>query len=118
LKSSPLLKDQRIPIYNVPPPDSRPPYVTIGTETVTDWKWQGGGGDDHRFRVTLWDADEDFGNTKKIVAGIEKAVLSVPRKSNGIKIVQLTRTQSTLARKPKQWTEAASEFRALVVMES
>jgi hypothetical protein len=117
IRASGPLQARKLDIYTVPPPDARPPYLVIGLETVLDWSWKGGGGDDHRFQLTLWDANEDVALTKMIASEIESAVLEMPRVGAGMRIVSLTRVKTTLRRRPKQWTESISEFRALAILD-
>lgn len=117
LKSWPALSALRHRIYDVPPPDPRPPYLVVGMESVLDWGWKGGGGADHRFQVSVWDAAEGVASAKGVLGEVEKAVLAMPRNGDGVKLVSLRRLRAQVRQRPKHWAEGIAEFRALVVME-
>lgn len=117
LRASPALMAHKVRIYDGPPPDARPPYLSVGAETVLDWGWKGGGGADHRFQVQLWEASDGVARAKAVLADVETAVLAMPRGGEGVRLVMLRRLRAQVRRRPKHWTEATIEFRALVVME-
>lgn len=117
LASSPVLSATGLKIFDGPPPDARPPYLAVGTQAVLDWGWKGGGGEDHRFQVTLWNAADGMAAAKPILAEVEKVVLAMPRFGEGVRLVTLRRTRAQIRRRAKQWAEGVLEFRALVVME-
>ncbi|MFA7439465.1 MAG: DUF3168 domain-containing protein [Sphingomonadaceae bacterium] len=118
LHASPALSARKLRIYDGPPPDASPPYLSVGAENILDWGWKGGGGVDHRFQVQLWDASDGVGSAKAILADVEAAVLAMPRVGDGVRLVMLRRLRAQVRRRPGQWTEATVEFRALVVMEN
>lgn len=117
LRSSSALSALRERIYDGPPPDPQPPYLVVGIETVLDWGWKGGGGEDHRFQVSVWDGTPGMARIKTMLGEVEKAVLAMPRNRGGVRLVTLRRTRAQVRRRPKQWTEGLVEFRALAVME-
>lgn len=118
LRSSPALMAAGVRIYDGPPPDPRPPYLSVGEETVLDWGWKDGGGADHRFQVSLWDAAINLARVKQLLSEVEQAVLAMPRTGEGVRLVMVRALRSYVRRRPKQWSEGVVEFRALVVMEA
>jgi hypothetical protein len=118
LQSWPALMAAGVKIYDGPPPDARAPYLSLGEETVLDWAWKDGGGADHRFQVSLWDAATNMARVKQTLAEVERAVLAMPRTGDGVRLVMVRALRSYVRRRPKQWSEGVVEFRALVVMEA
>jgi hypothetical protein len=104
-------------VFDGPPADARPPYVSIGTDTVTARGWQGGGGTEHRFVVSLWDAREGLAAAKDALADLERAVLAMPRQFAGVRLIGLRLLRGSVRRTQRSWTLGQLEFRVLSVME-
>ncbi len=112
-----LLAARGLPLFDGPPADARPPYLSVGADVVTDRGWKGGGGQEHRFSVTLWDAREGVAAAKEVMADVERAVVAMPRQFAGVRLVSLKLFRAMVRRSPRNWTQAVLEFRALSVVE-
>ncbi len=104
-------------VFDGPPADARPPYLTIGADIVTDWGFKAGEGRVHRFSVTLWDGRESLAGAKAILAEVEAAVLAMPRAFSGLRLINLRLLRAQVKRSAKSWTQGTIEFRALSVMD-
>lgn len=118
LSSDSALNARALKIYDGPPADARPPYLSVGADVVSDRGWKGGGGYEHRFSVTLWDARDGLAAAKAVMADVERIVLGMPRQVGGYRLLTLRLLRATVRRSPRNWTQAVSEFRALSVMDS
>jgi hypothetical protein len=117
LTADAALTARGLKLYDGPPADARPPYLSVGADIVTDRGWKGGGGLEHRFSVTLWDGRDGVAAAKEILADVERAVLAMPRAFAGLRLVNLRFVRASFRRAPRSWTQASLEFRALSVME-
>lgn len=106
-----------IPVFDRPPADTPPPYVTIGLDRVRDWGWKGGGGREHRFQLSVWEARDGLAGLKAAMADVERAVLAMPRRFEALRLVSLALVLAQVRPDPRRWTEGVLEFRALSVME-
>jgi hypothetical protein len=112
------LRSRAVEVFDGPPPDSRPPYLTIGIDQVRPWRWKDGGGHEHRFQVGAWDKRSEAMPLKVLMADVERVVLSMPRRFEGMRIVTLTLVSAQTRPNPKAWIQGVLEFRALCVMEN
>ena len=62
-----------IPVFDGPPANARPPYLSIGADSMAGRTWQGGAGTEHRFAVSLWDNRESLAAAKEILDLIRAA---------------------------------------------
>lgn len=108
----------RIPIFDGPFPDARPPYLSIGEDVVTSRHWQGGEGHEHRFQLSLWDARPAHASMKEMLADVTAVVMSMPRSLGGNRLTALTLARSLIRRGQRNWMEGRLEFRALSVVEN
>lgn len=106
-----------VPVFDGPPADARPPYLTLGAETVTLRSWQGGGTAEHRFQVNLWDARDGVAPAKALMAGAIDAVLAMDRLLPGGRMLVVQLVKAAVKPGGQRWTQGLMEFRALVVME-
>lgn len=108
-------------IFDGPPADARPPYLSLGADEVSDWGFKaddgGGAGRIHRFSVTLWDARESLAGAKEILGEVEAAVLAMPRSFAGVRLVNLRLLRAQVKRSARNWTQGTVLFRALSVIE-
>ncbi|WP_374388503.1 DUF3168 domain-containing protein [Sandaracinobacter sp.] len=107
-----------IPTFDGPPANARPPYLSIGGDTVTAKRWQGGGGTDHRFVVSLWDNRESLATAKEILSDVERAVLAMPPAGGGLRLIGLRLVRGSVRRTSRNWLLGQLEFRTLAVMEN
>lgn len=118
LSSDAALNARALRLYDGPPADARPPYLSVGADVVVDRGWKGGGGYEHRFSVTLWDARDGLAAAKEVLADVERIVLAMPRQFGGVRLASLRLQRASVRRSPKSWTQAVIEFRALSVMDN
>lgn len=118
LKTDPALGARGLPVFDGPPVDARPPYVSIGSDTVVTRAWQGGGGLEHRFQVSLWDNREGLAAAKAVLADIERVVMALPAVSSGLRLVGLRMVRGSVRRTQRGWTLGQLEFRVISVRES
>ncbi|MGL6043739.1 MAG: DUF3168 domain-containing protein [Sandaracinobacteroides sp.] len=118
LTADPALQRRGLQIYDGPPADARAPYLSIGTDIVTDRRWQGGGGQEHRFLVSVWDSREGLASAKEILGDVEKAVIGMPRVFAGVRLIGLRLLRGSVRRTQRSWTLGQLEFRAFSVMEN
>ncbi len=104
-------------LYDGPPADARAPYLSVGADSVSARLWQGGGGCEHRFSVSLWDVREGFASAKEALAEVERVALALPPKMGGLRLMGLRLVRATVRRTARNWTHGIVEFRALSVME-
>lgn len=107
-----------IRLYDGPPADARSPYLSVGGDVVSARRWQGGGGHEHRFSVTLWDVREGFAFAKEALADVERVVLAMPRRPGGLRLMGVRLVRGTVRRTARNWTQGTVEFRALSVREN
>ena len=105
-------------LFDGPPADARAPYLSVGADIVSARGWQGGGGHEHRFSVSLWDVREGFAAAKEALADVERIVLSMPREMGAARLTGLRMVRATVRRSARNWTQGIAEFRALTVMEN
>ncbi len=117
LAADAALSARALKLYDGAPADARPPYLSIGADVVTDRGWKGGGGREHRFAVTLWDARDGLAAAKEVLADVERVVLAMPRLFAGVRLVSLGLLRATVRRGSRGWMQGVLEFRALSVME-
>lgn len=118
LGSDPALRARGLRIVDGPPADARAPYLSIGADVVADRQWQGGGGQEHRFSVSLWDSRDGLAVAKEILADVERVVMGMPRQFAGVRLVGLRLLRGSVRRTQRSWTLGQLEFRALSVMEN
>lgn len=104
-------------LYDGPPADARAPYLSVGADVVSARAWQGGGGHEHRFSVSLWDVREGFASAKETMAEVERVVLAMPRQLGAMRLIGVRLVKATVRRTARNWTQGIVEFRALSVME-
>lgn len=105
-------------LYDGPPADAPAPYLSVGADVVSARNWQGGGGYEHRFSVTLWDVREGFATAKQVLAEVERVVLAMPGRVGGLRLMGVRLVRATVRRTGRNWTQGVVEFRALSVMEN
>ena len=105
-------------LFDGPPADARPPYLSLGQDVVTDRGWKGGGGLEHRFAVAMWAAREGFAATKEVLAEVERVVLAMPVRIGSLRITSLRLLRASVRRTQRGWTQGVLEFRALTVWEN
>jgi hypothetical protein len=118
LAADPALAARGLPVFDGPPVDARPPYLSIGTDTVVSRRWQGGGGEEHRFAVSLWDSREGLAAAKAVLADIERAVMAMPTAISGLRLIGLRMVRGSVRRTQRGWTLGQLEFRVMSVRES
>ncbi len=118
LRGDEVLRARGIDVFDGPPADSRPPFVTIGADLVRPWRWKDGGGHEHRFQVNAWDARPEAGALKGLMTEVERVVIAMPRRFDGLRLVTLGLVSAQVKPNPKTWTQGVLEFRALSVMEN
>lgn len=101
-------------LFDAPPPDPSPPFLTYGPDIVSDWSWKGGEGRAHRLTLTLWHAD-DGPELRKLMAAVEHVVLGLPAALPGARIVSARPERALVRRAPAGWTQGVAEFRILSV---
>lgn len=105
-------------LFDGPPADARPPYASFGIDVVTELPWAGGGAEEHRFRLHLWDARQGAAPAKAIMAEMVRVVLALPRGLPGYRLVSLRLVRSQVKTNPKSWTQGILEFRAVSEVEA
>ena len=65
LAADAALSAQGLKLYDGPPADARAPYLSVGGDVVAARGWQGGGGLEHRFTVSLWDVRDGLAAAKE-----------------------------------------------------
>ena len=118
LEGDGVLRARGLRLFDGPPADARPPYLSVGQDVVTDRGWKGGGGLEHRFGVTLWAAREGFAAAKEVLAEVERVVLAMPARIGTARITHLRLLRASVRRSPRSWTQGVLEFRALTVREN
>jgi hypothetical protein len=117
LSADTMLSARSIRVFDAPPADAPPPYISIGADNVRDWGWKDGGGWEHRFVIRLWDQPGTFGTLKAAMGDVERTVRSMPRRHEGLRIVSLWLAEAKVLANRKTWTEGLVAFRARTVME-
>lgn len=110
------LSARGLKLYDGPPADARPPYLSVGADEVSDWGFKGGEGRVHRFSVTLWDGRESLAGAKEILGEVEAGVLAMPRRFAGVRLVHVRLLKAQVKRSAKGWTQGTLLFRALSVI--
>jgi hypothetical protein len=118
LSNDAALSARALRLYDGPPADARPPYLSVGADVVVDRGWKGGGGYEHRFSVTLWDARDGLAAAKSVMADVERIVLAMPRQFAGVRLISLRLQRASVRRSARSWTQAVVEFRALSVIDN
>lgn len=118
LSGDATLSQRALKFYDGPPADARPPYLSVGADSLTDWGFKGGEGRIHKFQVTLWDAREGVSAAKEVLGEVEAAILAMPRSFEGFRLVTLRLLRAQVKRSAKSWTQGTLEFRALSVSEA
>jgi hypothetical protein len=111
------LGERALTIHDGPPADSRLPYLTIGADQLREWGWKGGGGWEHRFSVSLWETRAGAGRVKAVLADVERVVLGMPRRFEGLRIVTLNLVAASVKAPARMLTQGTIEFRARSLME-
>jgi hypothetical protein len=104
-------------VFDGPPADARAPYVSIGVDVVVPRGWAGGGGEAHRFRVSLWDRREGLAPAKAMLADLQRAVLAMPGRAGMFRLVGLRLVRASVRRTRGGWTLGELEFGTLSVRE-
>jgi hypothetical protein len=110
------LQARGIPVFDGPPANARPPYLSIGADSMAGRTWQGGAGAEHRFAVSLWDNRESLAAAKEILADVERAVLAMPPSGGGLRLIGLRLVRGSVRRTSRNWLLGQMEFRTLSVM--
>ncbi len=118
LSADPVLAGQGLRVFDRPPADTPPPFVTIGLDEERDWGWKGGGGRELRFQVFVWEARDGLSPLKAAMAEAERVVMAMPRRISGLRIVSLGLVSAKVRPNPKSWAQGVLEFRARSVMEA
>lgn len=117
LAADTAITERGLKLFDGPPADARAPYLSVGADVVSARGWQGGGGHEHRFSVSLWDVREGFAAAKETLAEVERVVLAMPRALGAVRLTGLRMVRATVRRTARNWTQGVVEFRALTVME-
>lgn len=117
LSADAAIRSMGLSIYDGPPANSRAPYLSIGADKVSERRWQGGRGWEHRFILNLWDAREGLAEAKLLMAEVERVVLAMPTRFGGMRMLGLRLLQGSIDRTQRKWTLGRMEFRALTTME-
>lgn len=118
LRADAAISARALAIYDGPPPDAPAPYLSVGEDVASFRGWQGGGGVEHRFAVTLWDIHEGFAVAKEVLADVERVVLSMSRTIGTSRLVRLRLLRGSVRRTKRGWTQGTLEFLALSVGEN
>lgn len=118
LAGDPALRARGLPVFDGPPVDVRPPYLSIGGDTVASRRWQGGAGEEHRFVVSLWESREGLAAAKALLAEVERVVMALPAVTHGLRLVGLRMVRGSVRRTQRGWTLGQLEFRVISVRES
>jgi hypothetical protein len=117
LEADPTLIARGVRVYDGPPVDADPPYLSLGPDSSLPWGWKGAGGHEHRLAISAWLGREGLAAGKALMAEVERVVLSVPRSGDDCRIVSIRLLRAAVRRNPKSWTEGRIEFLARTVKE-
>lgn len=112
------LQQMGLRLFDGPPADARPPYASVGPDTVTVRNWVGTDACEHRFTLTFWDSSSGVSVLKTYMAEAERVVLRLARQLDGWRLVSLRLVRATVKPNPKNWNQGVLEFRALTERES
>lgn len=99
------------PVYDGPPADAAPPYLTIGPDAVRDAGTKDAEGREHRVRVTAWSATPGSAEAKALAGRAEAAVLALAGTVDGWRIVSARFARGFVDKDVDGWTQAVGEFR-------
>jgi hypothetical protein len=118
LNGDAVLQAAGVRAFDGPPADLAAPYLSIGTDRVSERGWKGGGALEHRFAVTLWDRSGGMAAAKALLGEVERVVLAMAPGLPGVRLLSLRLLRAGVRRTPRNGTEGVLEFRALTVRES
>lgn len=117
LNADAVLSAAGLVAFDGPPADAKTPYLSIGTDRVSERGWKGGGALEHRFTVTLWDRLEGLAPAKALLAEVERVVLALAPGLPGGRLISLRLLRAEVRRTPRNGTQGVLEFRAVSVRE-
>ncbi len=121
LSADPALEAASVPVFDTPPPDALPPYVSVGTDRMTVRAWQGGRSEEHRLLVSAWldgaGGGGGHGAAKALIAQIEAALARLPNRLGPYRLVRFAMLDAQVRPSRRGWIEARAQFGALTVKE-
>lgn len=98
-------------VHDSVPADAVPPYLTLGSDVVTDWSSKSAVGHEHRVQLTLWDQGPGSAGAKTLLAAIEAAVRPLGGTTDGHRIASVVFLRSFTTKAADGWTQGIAEFR-------
>ncbi len=118
LREDAVLGARGIKLFDGPPADARPPYLSVGQDVVINRGWKGGEGREHLFSVTLWDSRDGYAAVKEVLAEVEQAVLSMSMHIGNLRLSRLRLLRASVRRARRNFTQGILEFQAFSVWEN
>lgn len=92
-------------------PDTAAPYLTIGTDAVTDWSTKTTVGHEHRVQLSIWDDRSGVARLKALAGAAEAAVRALTGSRDGHRIAGVVFVRAVFLKETNGWSQAALDFR-------
>ena len=98
-------------IFDGPPPDAAPPYLVIGSDTVSDAGTKTEVAHDHRIAINIWDAGPGAAAAKAMMGAVTDRLARLDGSSGGHLIISTRLLRSLVLTDADGWTQGIVEFR-------
>ena len=98
-------------VFDGPSPDAVPPYLVIGSDTVTDAGTKTEVAHDHRLAINIWDAGPGAAATKAVIGAVATRLGTLAGSEGGHRIVASRLVRSLVLTDAEGWTQGIVEFR-------
>lgn len=103
-------------VFDSPPPDAAPPYLTVGPDVVTDFSTKTETGHEHRLTVSVWTAGPGSARAKALMGQVEAALTGLGGARDGHRLVSSRLLRMLVLTDPDGWTQGIVEFRVRSVV--
>lgn len=101
-------------VHDDVPEGARPPYVRFGRNSFTDWNTATETGQEHRFELEAWSAQDGRKDAARIADRLRIVALGLTISAPAIRLVNLEHLSTTIERDPAtDWFRAFVSLRAV-----
>jgi hypothetical protein len=111
LQAHPALSATLSGVFDIPPPRTIFPYISVADGLSTDWSTKTQIGRDVRLALTLWDDGEEPTRLQQLAGHAEDAVAALPRDLPGWRIASCVFLRQLVSRDPAGPMAALVEYR-------
>lgn len=98
-------------VWDGPPADAAPPYISIGADVLTDWGTKTEAGHEHRLALNLWHAGPGMAPAKALLGAMETRLRAMAGSAAGHRLVSVRLARSLVLSGPDGLVQGVLEVR-------